>query len=151
MIDGMRSITVTDLVLNFAAACRALVPNLERAAVPWRDDDQYDNWDRIAEPLFVSLVAEPCAFHAVGEVGLSALRVAQYGFERAADRNAWVALDAAYPAQLIGLSTVARPFDHARCAEPAGLVPLDTARFVFVLEAAGGSQRRLEEVDLDAR
>ena len=150
MIPFMGTITVTDLVRNFAAACRALVPSLDRAAIPWRDSEQYDNWDRIAEPLFVSLVTEPCAFHAVGEAGLGKMRVARYGFAPARDFNAWVALDVAHPVWVIGLSSIARPFDHAQCVEPTGLVPLDTARFVFVYEADDGSQRRLELVDLEA-
>jgi hypothetical protein len=150
MVPFMATITVTELVWNFAAACRALVPSLDRAAVAWRDSEQYDNWDRIAEPLFESLVIEPCAFHAVGEVGLEKMRTARYGFAPAEDSNAWVALGVAHPAWLINLSSIAKPFDHVRCSEPAGLVPLDTARFVFVYEADDGSQRQLEQVNLAA-
>jgi hypothetical protein len=150
MIPLMATITVTDLVRNFADACRALVPSLARAAVPWRDNEQYDNWDRIAEALFESLVTEPCAFHAVGEAGLDKVRVARYGFAPDAGFNAWVALDVAHPAWLIGLSSIAGPFDHAQCVEPTGLVPLDAARFVFVYESDDGSQRRLELVNFEA-
>lgn len=146
----MGTVSVTDLVLNFAEACRALVPSLDRAGVPWRDGGQYDNWDRIAEPLFESLVTEPCAFAAVGEAGLGQFRVARYGFAPAADENAWIAVDGAHPARMVGLSSIAGPFDHVRCAEAGGLVPLDAARFIFVYEASDGSQQRLEVVNLTA-
>ena len=76
----MTLITVTNLVLNFARACRSLVPALERAAVAWQDETQYDNWDRIAEPMFESLVIEPCVYAAVGEENIHTLSIAQYGF-----------------------------------------------------------------------
>ena len=146
----MGTVTVTDLVLNFAEACRALVPSLDRAGVPWRDGGQYDNWDRIAEPLFESLVTEPCAFAAVGEAGLGRLRVARYGFAPAADENAWIAVDGVHPARMVGLSSTAGPFDHVQCAGTSNLVPLTDARFIFVYEANDGSPQRLAVVNLAA-
>ena len=145
----MATVSVTDLVLNFADACRALVPAVDRAEVPWRDGEQYDNWDRIAEALFESLVTEPCAFQAAGEAGLAKLRVARYGFSPDAEANAYVARLGDLPTQLITLSSVAAPFDHAYCEEPTGRVPLAGSRFVFVYDAGDGTQR-LEHVDLAA-
>ena len=46
-----------------------MVPALDCAEVAWRDKGQYDNRSRIAEPLFETLVTEPCAFQAAGEWG----------------------------------------------------------------------------------
>lgn len=145
----MTAVTVTDLVLNFAEACRSLVPALDRADVPWRDGEQYDNWDRVAEALFESLVTEPCAFQAVGEAGLTKLRIARYGFTPDTESNAWVALQGDRPARFLTLATVAAPFDHAQCEKPVGLVPLQECRFVFVFGSRDGTQR-LEKVDLAA-
>ena len=145
----MTQVTVTDLMLNFAEACRALVPALDRANVPWRDGEQYDNWDRIAVDLFETLVTEPCAFQAVGEAGLITLRIARYGFASEVDCNAWVAAQGDREARVIALSSLTTPFDHVRFEEPIGLVPLEGRRFVFVYDTGDGAQR-LDIVDLAA-
>jgi len=145
----MATVTVTDLMLNFAAACRALVPSLDRAGVPWHAEEQYDNWDRVAEALFESLVTEPCAFQAVGEPGSAKLRTGRYGFAPEANCNAWVAVEDDRSTRVIDLSSVRAPFAHVRCEEPTGLVPLEGRRFVFVYDAGEGAQR-LQSVDLAA-
>lgn len=136
-------------MLNFAEACRAVVPALDRAGVPWRDGEQYDNWDRVAEALFESLVTEPCVFQAVGEAGLAKLRAARYGFAPDANCNAWVAVQGDPPTQVINLSSLTSPFDHVQCEEPTRLVPLEGRRFIFLYDAGDGT-RRLENVDLAA-
>lgn len=140
----MTTVTVTDLILNFADACRRLVPVLDYAGVPWGDGDQYDNWDRIAEALFTSLVTEPCTFQALGK---TEPRVVRYGFTPDADCTAWIAVEGECVAQFINLSSLATPFDHVQCAEPVGLVPLEGKRFAFVYVTGDGPQR-LERVDL---
>jgi len=127
-------------MLNFADACRALVPSLDRAVVPWRDGEQYDNWDRVADALFETLVTEPCAFQAVGEAGLAKLRTARHGFERDPASNAWLAMQGNGTARVIALSSVTTPFDHVRCEEPTGLVSLETGRFMFVYDVGVGPQ-----------
>ena len=145
----MTTTTVTDLVLNFAEACRALGPMLDRAGVPWRDGEQYDNWDRVVDALFESLVTEPCAFQAVGEAGLAKLRIASYGLAPNTSCNAWVAVQGDRPARVISLSSITSPFDHIQCEEPTGLVRIEEMRFVFVYDVGDGEQR-LESVELAA-
>ncbi len=145
--------TVTDLVRNFAEACRALVPALDRAQVSWRDEAQYDNWDRIAEPLFETLVSEPCAFAAVGEVGLSRLKVARYGFVEAdPEWNAYVALDDRSHHRVVGLSSNVAPFDEVIFSGCGGgatrTLALSDAHFVFVFTALDGTRQRLAIVHL---
>jgi hypothetical protein len=147
--------TVTDLVQNFAEACRTLVPSLDRAEVPWRDEAQYDNWDRIAVPLFETLVTEACAFAAVGETGLSRLHVAQYGFVNAKPEwNAYIALDGPTPKRFVGLSSKATPFDTVVFSEGGSekmaTLALSNARFVFVFAALDGTQQRLTKVLLES-
>ena len=143
----MATATVTDLMPNFADACRALVPSLDRAVVPWRDGEQYDNWDRVADALFESLVTEPCAFQALGEAGLAKLRTARHGFEPDPKCNAWVAIQGNGAARVIALSSVTTPFDHVQCEEPTGLVSLEAGRFMFVYDVGDGPQT-LESVNL---
>jgi hypothetical protein len=100
----MTTVSVTDLVLNFSAACRALVPGLDYAQVPCRDDEHYDNFDRVFAALFETLVIEPCVFAAVGEAGQNTLSIARYGFSGALQTwNAWVALQGAPVKRLIQL------------------------------------------------
>jgi hypothetical protein len=145
----MATVTVTDLVLNFADACRALVPSLDRAGVPWGDGAQYDSFDRVAEALFESLVMEPCAFAAAGSAGLSKLRTARYGFSHDNNFNAWVAVHVQGDiiARMILLSSITAPFAHVRCEDPVGLVPLEGKRFMFVYNVGDGN-RQLQAVDL---
>jgi hypothetical protein len=145
----MATVTVTELLLNFGEACRALVPALDRAGVPWRDGEQYDNWDRVAEALFETLVTEPCAFQAVGEAGLSKLRTARYGLAPDPNCNAWVAVQGDRASRVITLSSVTTPFDHVQCEESTGLIPLKDSCFMFVFHTGGGAQG-LESVDLAA-
>lgn len=52
-------IDVTDIVENFRRALSAVVPCAERAGVPWRRPDAYDEWDAVASALYRSLVVEP--------------------------------------------------------------------------------------------
>jgi len=145
----MATVTVTDLVLNFAEACRALIPSLDRAGVPWGDGAQYDSFDRVAEALFESLVIEPCAFEAAGSAGLSKLRTARYGFSHDNNFNAWVAVHVQGDiiARMILLSSITAPFAHDRCEAPVGLVPLEGKRFIFVYNVGDGN-RQLQSVDL---
>jgi hypothetical protein len=147
--------TVTDLVQNFAEACRALVPTLDRAEVPRRDESQYDNWDRIGAPLFETLVSEPCAFAAVGESGLSRLQVARYGFADAKPEwNAYIALDDSVPKRVVGLSSNVEPFDSVVFSECStgkmARLALSDARFVFVFAALDGTQQRLTIVPFES-
>jgi len=149
----MQSVTVTALVLNFADACRAIVPMLDGAGVAWGDLGQYDNWDRVAEPLFASLVTEPCAFAAVGEANISKLRIARYGFSPVpGDCNAYIAVDGDDPKRMLGLSTADRPFDIVRVVrgEAEDKVLLINCKFAFVFSGADGREHHLTEVDLDA-
>jgi hypothetical protein len=142
-------VTVTELVRNFASACRAIIPNLERVRVPWRDAEQYDNWDRVAEPLFSTLVVEPCMFQAIRERDLGGLRPARYGFPLALNCNAWIEVQDVSPFPMLDLASVEEPFDHVRCGQIDRLVPLAIARcsFVYLLR---GNRCRLEAVDLHA-
>ena len=45
-----------EVILNFRAALRAVIPMVEKAGVPWKRPDAYDEWDSVATALFESLV-----------------------------------------------------------------------------------------------
>lgn len=150
---NMTSISVTELVQNFAVACRSLVPALDRADVPWQDATQYDNWDRIAEPLFESLVIEPCAYAAVGEMKLHTLIVPRYGFEPYGPKyNAWVTLEGTSNMRMAGLSSEQRPFDHVDLVgqDHRISIALDSASLAFTFNAPDLSEQKLTIFDLAA-
>jgi hypothetical protein len=147
----MQNVTVTALVVNFADACRALVPMLDGASVPWRDEGQHDEWNRIAEPLFHTLVAGPCALAALGESASGRLDIARYGVEGAqGDCKAYVAVDGPEPRRLLALSTKSRPFDRVTLADAEAdeKMRLTDCRFIFVFEGPEGLQQQLVEVAL---
>jgi hypothetical protein len=143
--------TVTNLVRNFGEACRALVPSLDRARVSWSDANQYDNWDRIAEALFESLVIEPCRFQA-NEIGLDKLQFDKYGFIASSNANAFISvvISGATECKLISLVSRDRPFSHVRAAGVSDemIAPIMQCDFALVMIDPAGKQYRLSELDL---
>jgi hypothetical protein len=143
--------TVTNLVLNFGDACRALVPCLDRALIAWCNSNQYDNWDRIAEALFESLVAEPCRFQA-SEIGLGALQLSKYGFDSCSSANAFISVVTPHSTdcKLISLVSQGQPFSHVRAIGTSGeiVAPITQCDFAFVVTDPTGKQCRFTELDL---
>ncbi len=45
-----------EVVMNFREALRGLVPVMQKAGIPWKRPDAYDEWDSVATALFESLV-----------------------------------------------------------------------------------------------
>jgi hypothetical protein len=144
--------TVSDLVRNFAEACRALVPNLDRASVPWADGQQHDNWDRIAEALFESLVLEPCRFHAAAVFPSTVLKLERYGF-KPAGANAFVSLNASLGGEdcsFVQLISRESPFDGCEgwSSDSKLVVPIDDAELSFVVLDADGARHKIKNIDL---
>ena len=48
--------SVTDLLEIFHDSLVALVPQMQRARIGWRNGVAYDDWDEIAETLFGKIV-----------------------------------------------------------------------------------------------
>jgi hypothetical protein len=144
--------TVTNLVLNFGDACRALVPSLDRARVPWSDANQYDNWDRIAEALFESLVGEPCKFQAA-EIGLDGLHLRRYDFDTDPAANAFISVVTpnCTDCRLISLVSQDQPFSHVRAVGKSGetVAPIEQCDFAFVMIDHTGKTHQFTEIDLE--
>src|SRR5688572_28080406 len=51
--------TITDLVEHFRLALTSLVPAAEAAAIPWKDEEAYDDWDGLASELYRLFVVRP--------------------------------------------------------------------------------------------
>ena len=58
--------TVTALIQNFGRALAAEVPMAEAIGMGWQEHDAYDDWDAIANALYVSFVARPIAWASSG-------------------------------------------------------------------------------------
>ena len=100
---------------NFRSALRALLPMMERADVPWRRPDAYDEWDSVATALFKSLVEGPLCW-SLAEEAQSDFKLAEY--DLLSDDYAKVStLEIKHSSLGLGrwvfnaLSTVAEPFD----------------------------------------
>ena len=57
----------TKLVSGFAEALEKLIPYFDQAGIRWKDGEQYDNYDRIADVLFRELVMNPLTYELLGE------------------------------------------------------------------------------------
>lgn len=146
---GASMVSVTQLVLNFAQACRSLIPAMEFALVPWQRPDAYDNWDRVAKPLFETLVVEPCLYQAAPDERLVGTRFSRYGFSRDV-APAYLLIDRRF--RFVELSTTNNPFDTVHfeglVTFEGGYVPLDRATFSFVVEV--GDRIEIQTVELTA-
>jgi hypothetical protein len=47
---------VTELIVIFHDSLVALVPQMDRARIEWRNESAYDDWDAIAQTLFAHIV-----------------------------------------------------------------------------------------------
>lgn len=142
-------ITVTDFIFNFRNACQALVPCLDRARIAWSDANQYDNWDRISEALFESLVAEPCVFQA-HEIGLDAPRLTKYGISNAPTANAFIGVVASQgeECRFISLASHDEPFDHVRALGKNGEIIYQWLSVSFHSTGPTGKQFRANKINL---
>lgn len=133
-------VSVTQLMANFAEACRLLGPALDFARIPWRrPEERYDNFDRVAEALFVSLVVEPCLFYADAE-GTNAAR---YGFSYDDPPVACVLVNGTF--RFVELETTSQPFDTV--SHEQGHLPLAGTTFSFVIREASAT-REFHSIDL---
>ena len=48
--------SVTELVTIFRDAAIALIPHVERAKMPWKDGESYDDWDNIVTALYENII-----------------------------------------------------------------------------------------------
>lgn len=65
------STTLTELLGVLRQALAALVPVAEKARIPWRDGEAYDDWDAIAACLYDNLVVRPISCAAEVEPGIT--------------------------------------------------------------------------------
>lgn len=142
------NVTISGLLENFAAACRALLPAADFAHVPWQEGRQYDNWERMEAALFESLVAELCA-EAV-KSGYH-LRFPQYGFRQTepVDVSICTTDGADKVWRFVRLRTRDTPFDEAECVASGEIAAVCLAGSSWHLEIrTERGAERLSEVPI---
>lgn len=151
--------TVHDLMLNFRDCLVALIPYMDRAKIPWRDHEAYDQWDEITETLYKHMVVGTVLF-AIGDQ--DELITPRYDMLYPSyGEKSFIAIESTpspSSTQLVFLSfsTRERPFDHVNyqavsgpdllvVGEPARM-PFEDARFVFMAKKADGTRQKLTTI-----
>jgi hypothetical protein len=121
------SVTVANAVEGFRSGLMALTPSAELAGIPWRNEEAYDEWDRIAESLFDVFIGAPIRLDANARP--DALPLLHYDFGRQDLLAAsWLELDVADERESLALLSFLsgdRPFeicDLARVNVVTGVV-----------------------------
>lgn len=109
--DNRKILSIDSLLKVFQKALISLIPFAEEVEIPW-SENTYDNWERIEESLFISIVAEPIdyAFEGQGYFPIGPYGAALSDFSR---KSFIVLEDGSENLMFIGLETVERPFDTA--------------------------------------
>lgn len=105
---------VSDLILEFSRAMRTLVPHLDAARIEWRLPGRYDDFDRIAEALYVSFVLSP-AMHdeRFSDLGLGDFRPFGFSGDDWLAHVAAVAPNGREALPFVDLDSDRQPFDTA--------------------------------------
>lgn len=110
-VNSRKILSIDNLLAIFQKALVANIPFAEEVEIPW-SENTYDNWERIEEALFISIVAEPIdyAFEGQGYFPIGPYGAALSDFSR---KSFIVYGDGSGSLMFIGLETVERPFDTA--------------------------------------
>jgi hypothetical protein len=57
-----KTIPLTEIIRIFRSAMLAVIPHVEKVGVRWKKWETYDDWDRIEEALFESMVSKSIEF-----------------------------------------------------------------------------------------
>ena len=147
--------TVHDLMLNFRDALAALTPYMDRAKIPWRDEEAYDDWDDICQAVYRNMVLRTIQF----SIGYQdSLTIPEYGTVYPYyGKKSFIEVAESRP-QLteykgfVGFSTLKCSFDQVRYQRVASdlnavgeteLIPLANATFTFILNREIGERKML--------
>ena len=61
-----RIVTINKLIETYRSAVLLLLPVMDKVGIGWRNYEQYDEWDRIEEALFQSIVSDALAHEYCG-------------------------------------------------------------------------------------
>lgn len=148
-------VTVNDLVSIFRQGLLDLIPTFGRAEIRWRDDP-YDDFDRIAEALYDSIVRDSVRYSITTR---AAFEVARYGMHDTGRPYSRILVnDANSGLALLDLATGQEPFDTIECLQvgpdgreirEAGTLSFQGATFVCQVQFPEDlSPRFISELDV---
>ena len=107
---------IPQLLLILQESYVSLIPAIEKAKLPWRNEIAYDEWDRIADSLFDAIVINP-VLHSLECSEIA--NIARYGFlyEDYSARSFFLITDSSTSSQFVFLQfiTAENPFDQFIC------------------------------------
>jgi len=107
--SGIWRSTITELIGIFRESLEALIPAMEKARIPWREGEAYDDWDEIANTLFKSIVINSLAEELSGALHLSEYDVHYEDYSKRSFLQ--VATDSGDRTAFVKFAMVDRPFD----------------------------------------
>jgi hypothetical protein len=146
------SVTVGGLFRLFRGGLVALVSTFDEARIRWRDDENYDDFERIAEALYDSLVRDAIS-NAEGLAGIRSVQ--RYGFTGPEASSSRIYFGNPSLGQVfVALATREQPFDHVIVKTPTTSTSGDDLKVVpyvdnaVTLEArgAGGTSRLVSDL-----
>lgn len=148
-------VTINDLIGIFRQALIDLIPTFERARIQWRGDQTYDDFERVAEALYNSIIRD-----SVGSARdfQTAFPIARYGFRESKKHSRILVNDPSLRLSLRQLVSVANPFDTIESVriestgeelEETNDLPFEGARFIYEARYPEAPPRIVDEVDVE--
>ena len=112
--EDVLTVGVNEVMAAFRQALIALVEPAERVGLQWRPESTHDDWEALADALFVILVE-----HSIRQTPSSseAYPIARYDFDQLDyARNSWIEVDTGKPSEsdiFVRFSSGESPFDTA--------------------------------------
>jgi hypothetical protein len=110
--------SVGDLLRIFRDALVALLPAMQRACIPWKTGEAYDEWDEICQTLYRNIVARSLVAATSEDVELDAV-LPRYDMklQSYADRGVLLvsSSESSGVGVFVGLSSKDEPFDTVDC------------------------------------
>lgn len=137
--ERIKKISVNETIRTFHESLCAIVPLFERLELPWREPDAYDNWDRVAEALYKTMVEEEIEY---AHIGKPIFGIPKYGFclPSYAEHSYIGNLTKGQKWAFVGFSTTDKPFDMCNFVvlnvqgkvSDRTVVPLNGITFTFI-------------------
>ena len=154
------STTLTDLLGNLRQALAALVPMAEKARIPWRDGEAYDDWDAIAGCLYDNLVvrAISCATEGGPDIELPKYDMVYPSYKGAFIQVEGCGVPEGATAVFVGFAGDSPDFTNVKWIRmlPSGEIPeqkleyspYDACRF-YLVDGKGTERRRIHALTIE--
>lgn len=157
--DDVLRASVGELVAAFRQGLIGFLPTAERLMMPWQDENQHRDWERVAEAMFDACVRSPIG----ADEGRSAgeYKLARYDIDvEAYDELSWISVrHPSYDVSLAMIRLMSRrdPFDTVEAAVVDAVslarsgsveLPFDEVEFAYLRRVVGAAPQ--EAVDIVA-